>query len=183
MWLCRHKLCFIVYFQKYLRRRFFNQLQSYLTENMILDIPIRVLQCTALGLPFWKSQMICCSQLTLRFFSSVFVLLDLTAAIDTVDQRVLLEQLKHCVGIKGIVLQRYWPLWSILMASVLVMMIYSSFLTALRILNTGWEITSSNLMKTRQRGLSLVPQSHLVHSHHTKKAFCANRKKGLTCSS
>lgn len=38
---------------------------------------------------------------------SVWGLLDLTAAIDTVDQRVLLEQLKHCVGIKGIVLQRY----------------------------------------------------------------------------
>lgn len=38
MWLCRHKLCFIVYFQKYLRRRFFNQLQSYLTENRILDM-------------------------------------------------------------------------------------------------------------------------------------------------
>lgn len=37
--------------------------------------------------------------------SAVLVLLDLTAAFDTVDHTILFSRLEHCVGIKGTVLK------------------------------------------------------------------------------
>lgn len=42
---------------------------------------------------------------------AILVLLDLTAAFDTVDHSILISRLDHCVGIRDTALKWFWSCW------------------------------------------------------------------------
>lgn len=80
----------------------FSQLQSYLADNSVFET-FQSGKChsteTAL-LKVLNYILISCDSGD----SAVLVLLDLTAAFDTVDHAVLIDRLEHCVGLRGVAL-------------------------------------------------------------------------------
>ncbi len=84
----------------------FSQLQSFLAENSMFETfqsGFRKCHSTETALlKVLNDILISCDSVDF----AVLVLLDLTAAFDTVDHAILIDRLEHCIGLRGIVL--YW---------------------------------------------------------------------------
>ncbi len=81
----------------------FIQLQSFLTANHIFETLQSVLSlCIAQSLLYYGSLMILCWRLTGDHV--ILILLDLTSAFDTADNKIILSRLEYFVGIQGTVL-------------------------------------------------------------------------------
>ncbi len=92
---------------KIIEKVVFNQLNNYLNSNGYLDnfqSGFRVHHSTETALIKIIND-ICVKSDSGKI--SVLVLLDLSAAFDTIDPNILLDRLENCVGLSGMALKRF----------------------------------------------------------------------------
>ncbi len=92
------------FISKILEKIVFSQLQSFLADNVMFETfqsGFRKCHSTETALlKVLNDILISCDSGDF----SVLVLLDLTAAFDTVDHAILIDRLEHCIGLRGIAL-------------------------------------------------------------------------------